>query len=97
MPTFKGYRGFPGSICASPNEMIVHGIPGTYSLDDGDIISLDVGVTLGGWVSDAAVTLAIGEIDAGRERLLAATEASLFAGVEQAVPGNRMGDLSHAI
>ena len=97
VPTFKGYRGFPGSICASPNEMIVHGIPGGHRLEEGDIISLDVGVTLGGWVSDAAVTLAIGEIDPGRERLLAATEASLFAGVEQAVAGNRMGDLSHAI
>ncbi len=57
VPTFKGYRGFPGSICASPNEMIVHGIPGDYRLKGGDIISLDVGVTLGGWVSDAAVTL----------------------------------------
>ena len=97
VPTFKGYRGFPGSICASPNEMIVHGIPGDYRLKDGDIISLDVGVTLGGWVSDAAVTLAIGQIDADRERLLAVTEASLFAGVEQAVPGNRMGDLSAAV
>ena len=97
VPTFKGYRGFPGSICASPNEMIVHGIPGDYRLKGGDIISLDVGVTLGGWVSDAAVTLAIGEIDADRERLLAVTEASLLAGVAQAVAGNRMGDISSAV
>jgi methionyl aminopeptidase len=97
IPTFKGYRGFPGSICASPNDMIVHGIPGDYRLAEGDIISLDVGVTLGGWVSDAAVTLAIGTIDADRTRLLAATEEALFAGVGEAVAGNRMGDLSAAI
>src|SRR5271167_154673 len=78
VPTFKGYRGFPGSICASPNDMLVHGIPGEYRVSDGDIISLDVGVTLGGWVSDAAVTHAIGDIDESRERLLAGTEEALY-------------------
>src|SRR4029077_13669655 len=62
VPTFKGYRGFPGSICASPNAMIVHGIPGPYKLRQGDIISIDVGVTLDGWVADAARTFAVGEV-----------------------------------
>ena len=78
VPTFKGYRGFPGSICASPNEMVVHGIPGPQKLKDGDIISIDVGVTLDGWVADAARTLAIGEIGETEQNLLAATEASLL-------------------
>jgi methionyl aminopeptidase len=96
-PTFKGYRGFPGSICASPNEMIVHGIPGRYRLKDGDIISVDVGVTLDGWVSDAARTFAVGEIDGQRRNLLDATERSLMIGIERCEPGRRMGDLSRAI
>ena len=68
MPTFKGYRGFPGSICASPNAMIVHGIPGPYRLKRGDIISIDVGVTLDGWVADAARTFAVGRGRARRRR-----------------------------
>jgi methionyl aminopeptidase len=96
-PTFKGYRGFPGSICASPNEMIVHGIPGRYRLDDGDIISIDVGVTLAGWVADAARTFPVGEVAPEARNLLAATIESLHAGVAQCRPGNRMGDLSSAI
>src|SRR5476649_1438452 len=70
VPTFKGYRGFPGSICASPNAMVVHGIPGPYRLKDGDIISIDVGVTLDGWVPDAARTLPVGEIGATEQNLL---------------------------
>src|SRR5256714_11453567 len=74
VPTFKGYRGFPGSICASPNAMIVHGIPGPYQLRDGDIISIDVGVTFDGWVADAARTFAVGRIDAAAQRLLEGTE-----------------------
>jgi len=97
IPTFKGYRGFPGSICASPNSMIVHGIPGPYRLERGDLISLDVGVTLDGWVADAARTFPVGPVSAGAAHLLEATERSLFAGVEQCVPGNRLGDVSHAI
>jgi methionyl aminopeptidase len=97
VPTFKGYRGFPGSICASPNAMIVHGIPGPYRLKGGDIISIDVGVTLDGWVADAARTFPVGEIDAQQQNLLSATEASLHAGVAQARAGNRMGDMSSAI
>jgi methionyl aminopeptidase len=97
VPTFKGYRGFPGSICASPNAMVVHGIPGPYRLKDSDILSVDVGVTLDGWVADAARTFAVGEISADARKLLRGTEASLHAGIAQCVPGNRMGDLSSAI
>jgi len=97
VPTFKGYRGFPGSICASPNAMIVHGIPGPYRLRDGDIVSIDVGVTLDGWVADAARTFAVGRIDAEAQRLLDGTERALHAGVEQCRPGRRMGDVSSAI
>jgi methionyl aminopeptidase len=97
VPTFKGYRGFPGSICASPNEMVVHGIPGPQRLKDGDIISIDVGVTLDGWVADAARTLPVGEIGATEQNLLRATEASLLAGVAECCAGNRMGDMSSAI
>jgi len=97
VPTFKGYRGFPGSICASPNEMVVHGIPGPRRLKDGDIISIDVGVTLDGWVADAARTLPVGEIGATEQNLLQATEASLLAGVAECRAGNRMGDMSSAI
>jgi methionyl aminopeptidase len=97
VPTFKGYRGFPGSICASPNAMIVHGIPGPYRLKAGDIISIDVCVTLDGWVADAARTFPVGEIGVQQQNLLSATEASLHAGVEQARAGNRMGDMSSAI
>jgi methionyl aminopeptidase len=96
-PTFKGYRGFPGSICASPNAMVVHGIPGRYRLQRGDILSVDVGVTLDGWVADAARTFAVGAIDPLTNNLLSATERALFAGVEQCVPGKRIGDVSHAI
>jgi methionyl aminopeptidase len=97
VPTFKGYRGFPGSICASPNAMIVHGIPGPERLKAGDIVSIDVGVTLDGWVADAARTFPVLAIDAQAENLLRATEASLLAGVEQCRAGNRMGDMSSAI
>jgi methionyl aminopeptidase len=96
-PTFKGYRGFPGSICASPNAMVVHGIPGPYRLKGGDIISIDVGVTLEGWVADAARTVPVGKVERQAETLLSATEQSLHAGVAQCLAGNRMGDVSNAI
>ncbi len=96
-PAFKGYRGFPGSICASPNSMVVHGIPGDYELQRGDVLCVDIGVVLDGWVSDAAVTLAIGQISPIARNLLDSTRASLFDGLEQARPGNRLGDVSHAI
>jgi methionyl aminopeptidase len=97
IPSFKGYRGFPGSICASPNAMIVHGIPGPYRLQSGDIVSIDVGVTLDGWVADAARTFAVGKVGAQVQNLLEATEQSLYAGVAQCLPGNRIGDVSSAI
>ncbi|HEY2436075.1 MAG TPA: type I methionyl aminopeptidase [Solirubrobacteraceae bacterium] len=96
-PTFKGYRGFPGSICASPNAMIVHGIPGPYRLKSGDVISIDVGVTLDGWVADAARTFPVEEVGKPAQNLLAGTERSLHAGVAECRPGNRMGDVSSAI
>jgi len=97
IPTFKGYRGFPGSICASPNAMIVHGIPGRYALKGGDIVSIDVGVTLDGWVADAARTFPVGAVEPLVDNLLDGTRAALFAGVQQARPGNRVGDVSNAI
>jgi methionyl aminopeptidase len=96
-PSFLGYRGFPGSICASPNSMVVHGIPGPYEVRRGDLISLDVGVTYEGWVADAAITVGVGEISPEAEQLLEVTQASLFAAVEQVVPGNHLGDVSHAV
>ena len=97
VPSFKGYRGFPGSICASPNAMVVHGIPGPYRLRRGDIISIDIGVTLDGWVADGARTFPVGPITPVAEKLLEVTEASLFDAVEQARPGNRLGDISWAV
>ncbi len=96
-PTFKGYRGYPASICASPNSMVVHGIPGPYALAEGDILSVDVGVTLDGFVADSAYTFAIGEISTAAERLLEVCQAALAAGVDQCRPGNRLSDISHAI
>ncbi len=97
VPAFKGYRGFPGSICASPNSMVVHGIPGPYELERGDVLSLDVGVIKDGWVADAAMTVPIGPVDPEARRLLDVTKAALFAGVEQMLPGNHLGDISAAI
>jgi methionyl aminopeptidase len=97
VPSFKGYRGFPGSICTSPNSMVVHGIPGPYALRRGDILSIDVGVTYEGWVADAAITVPVGETPEEAEPLLTATQEALFAGIEQARPGSRLGDISHAI
>jgi methionyl aminopeptidase len=96
-PAFKGYRGFPGSICSSPNSMIVHGIPGTYKLQRGDILSIDVGVVLDGWVSDAAVTVPIGPVSPIATRLMQSTRESLFEAVEQVRPGNHLGDISAAV
>jgi methionyl aminopeptidase len=96
-PTFKGYRGYPASICASPNDLVVHGIPGPYSLKDGDVLSVDVGVTLEGFVADSAYTFAIGEIPPEAERLLEACQAALTAGIAQCRAGNRLSDISHAI
>jgi methionyl aminopeptidase len=96
-PTFKGYRGYPAATCISPNSMIVHGIPGPHELADGDILSVDVGVTLDGFVADSAFTFPIGEISDEAERLLEAGQAALVAGIEQCRPGNRLSDISHAV
>ena len=96
-PAFKGYRGFPGSICASPNSMVVHGIPGAYELQRGDILSLDVGVILDGWVADAAITVPVGNVTPLAQRLLAATRDALFEAARHCRAGNRLGDISHAV
>jgi methionyl aminopeptidase len=96
-PAFKGYRGFPGSICASPNSMVVHGIPGRYQLERGDVLSVDVGVVLDGWVADAARTFPVGPVSPVARKLLDTTEGALLAAVPQLVAGNRLGDVSHAI
>jgi methionyl aminopeptidase len=97
VPTFKGYRGYPAATCISPNEMVVHGIPGPYALRDGDIVSFDVGVTLDGFVGDSAYTFAVGEISDEAQRLLDACQAALAAGIDQARAGNRIGDISAAV
>lgn len=97
VPAFKGYRGFPGSICASPNSMVVHGIPGPYELVRGDVLSIDVGVIKDGWVADAAMTVPVGPVTPGAQELLDVTKAALFAGAEQMQPGNHLGDVSAAI
>ncbi|MEK6277435.1 MAG: type I methionyl aminopeptidase [Actinomycetota bacterium] len=96
-PAFKGYRGFPGSICASPNSMVVHGIPGPHDLKRGDVLSLDVGVIKDGWVADAAITVPVGPIDREARSLLETTREALNEGSEQARPGNHLGDISAAI
>ena len=97
VPSFKGYRGFPGSICASPNAMIVHGIPGPYKLAKGDILSVDIGVTLDGWVADAARTFPVGTVSPVAEKLLRVTKESLMIAVPECRAGNRLGDIGHAI
>ncbi|MGI6145186.1 MAG: type I methionyl aminopeptidase [Clostridia bacterium] len=96
-PTFKNYYGFTGSICTSINEQVVHGIPSLRQLKVGDIISIDIGATLNGYVGDAAVTLPVGEIDEEAQRLIAVTKNSLAEGIKKAVVNNRLSDISHAI
>jgi methionyl aminopeptidase len=96
-PSFLGYRGFPGSICTSPNSMVVHGIPDGYELRRGDILSIDVGVTRDGWVADAALTVPIGPVSDESTHLLEATKQALEDGAAQARAGNHLGDISHAI
>ena len=97
IPTSKGYRGFPAALCISPNAMVVHGIPGDYVVQEGDLLTIDVGVTLDGLVADSAYTFGVGEIDPEAQRLLDVCQAALAAGVEQARPESRVGDISHAI
>ena len=97
VPSFLGYRGFPGSICASPNRVIVHGIPNGTPLEQGDLLSVDVGLILDGWHADSAHTYPVGPISPKAIRLLEVTQASLDAGIEQCRPGNRLTDISHAV
>jgi methionyl aminopeptidase len=97
VPTSKGYRGFPAATCISPNSMVVHGIPGGHRVEEGDLISVDVGITLDGLVADSAYTFPVGDIDEETGRLLEAGKRALEAGIEQARAGNRVGDISHAV
>jgi methionyl aminopeptidase len=97
VPTFKGYKGYPAAICASPNAMVVHGIPGGYTLAEGDVLSVDVGVTLDGFVADSAWTYPVGEISHEAERLLDICEKALFAGIDQARIDHEVGDISEAV
>lgn len=97
VPSFKGYRGFPASICASVNEELVHGIPGPRRLEEGDIVSVDVGVIYQSWHGDSATTFGVGEISPDARWLLEVSEGALLAGIAQAWPGRRVGDISAAI
>lgn len=98
MPAFKGYAGFPGSICASVNEQIVHGIPSaTAVLKEGDILSIDTGAIVDGWVGDNAWTYPVGRISPEKERLLRVTEECMWAGISAARAGNHLGDIGHAV
>ncbi len=95
--SFLGYHGFPATICASPNEVIVHGIPGNYKLREGDIVSIDAGAIYEGWHGDAAYTMAVGSVPDAVTKLLEVTEQALWHGITQARNGNRLGDVGHAI
>ena len=97
IPAFKGYNGFPASICSSINEQVVHGIPGPTVLKDGDIIGIDIGAVYNGYYGDAARSYGIGHIDDELKKLLRVTEESFFKGIEHALAGNRLSDISHAI
>lgn len=96
-PSFLGYHGFPAHICASPNDTIVHGIPGDYRLDEGDILSIDAGAIYEGFHGDAAITFGVGQVDPKVQRLLEITEAGLWAGIQQVAPGARLGDIGSAV
>ena len=97
IPSFKGYHGYPGNICTSVNEEVVHGIPGSRKLQEGDIVSVDCGATYNGFVGDSAVTIPVGKIDPVSEQLLRVTEESLYQGIAAAIVGNRLSDISHAV
>lgn len=97
LPSFKGYRGFPASICASVNSEVVHGIPGRRELKEGDIVSVDVGVLKDGYHGDGAATFGVGKISRAAANLLKVTRSSLLAGIEKAVSGNRIVDISRAV
>ena len=97
LPAFKGYRGFPATICASRNHEVVHGIPSGQALVEGDILSIDMGVKLDGFYGDSAVTVGVGAISAEAQRLLDVTEASLYRGIDAVRPGARVSDIGHAV
>ena len=97
IPAFKGYEGFPGSLCISVNDAVVHGIPGNYELRDGDIVSVDCGTILDGYVGDSAYTFTVGEVSEEIKLFLQRSKESLYKGIEQAVSGNRIGDIGYAI
>jgi methionyl aminopeptidase len=97
VPTSKGYKGYPAAICISPNEIVVHGIPGAYEVADGDVVTIDVGCTLDGAIADTAYTFAVGRIDPQVQLLLDTAQEALAAGIEQALVDHRIGDISHAI
>ena len=96
-PAFKGYRNYPKTLCASVNEQVVHGIPSKRPLKEGDIVGLDLGAIVGGFYGDAAMTVAVGTVSPEAARLIKVTEEALYLGIEQAVVGNRLSDISHAI
>lgn len=97
IPTSEGYKGYPKAICISPNDVVVHGIPGRFAVAEGDVVTIDVGITLDGYIADSAYTFPVGEIDAETQRLLDAAQEALAAGIAEAFVGNRVGDISHAI
>ena len=97
LPTSEGYKGYPKAICISPNEVVVHGIPGEYEIAEGDVVTIDVGVTLAGYIADSAYTFGVGDIDADAQHLLDAAQDALAAGIAEALVGNRVGDISHAV
>jgi methionyl aminopeptidase len=97
IPTSKGYKGYPAAICISPNAVVVHGIPGGHRVQQGDVITVDVGVTLDGAIADSAYTFTVGQVDAETQRLLEVGQEALGAGIGQAQLGNRIGDISHAV
>lgn len=96
-PAFKGYEGFPGSLCISVNEQVVHGIPSNYELRDGDIVSVDCGTILNGYVGDSAYTFTVGEVSEEIKLFLQRSKESLYKGIEQAIAGNRIGDIGYAV
>ena len=97
IPAFKGYNGFPNTLCMSPNDQVVHGIPDYRELRDGEILSVDCGVLMNGYYGDSAFTYAVGEIDIEKKELLKVTKESLYKGIEMAISGNRIGDISYAV
>jgi len=97
VPTSEGYKGYPKAICISPNDVVVHGIPGAYEVAEGDLVTIDVGVTLDGYIADSAYTFPVGEIDEEAQRLLDVAQDALAAGIAEALVGNRVGDISHAV